>query len=355
MHEYRAIYSNTPTEEQWRRLLAFSYPANVRRYLANDTNTPDDTIVESVAGSFSQAAEYFRAANSVSMEISPLLLYYGTVNLLVGIGTLRTRSLCRIENHGLILVRGKSINRMADLVVRALGNKSGALEYFTRIYWQSDILAGSEWSLQEVLASIPDLYDDFMHVYGQTEPYVVPVQRFFSNNDYFEQIAKHDVARFKSVDALFQSIEGFSEGYLDPQIVPEYVVLRRRLHGKEIGVFSLSGQKYLPIAHRKQGKQITPPIILLLFIGLFTLGYVSRYEPRLWSPFVQRDDTGERLLLATFLDHCWKAIPLISLSYLYGTRIRFVTEEQGITDRRAMVPEVEIRRIVSEEIRRKLR
>jgi hypothetical protein len=67
-------------------------------------------------------------------------------------------------------------------------------------------------------------------------------------------------------------------------------------------------------------------------MGLYILGFLPRYRPELWNPFVQRDATGEKLIIEKFIDICKRYFPQLVLEFLVGSRIQFVNETDGILD-----------------------
>lgn len=81
----REIFTESPEEDLWRELLQYSYRANVSRYLKEHSLDEDENTINTIIGSFLQANEYFKASKSANLQISPLLLYYGATNLLLGL------------------------------------------------------------------------------------------------------------------------------------------------------------------------------------------------------------------------------------------------------------------------------
>ena len=81
--------TETPELEQWRLLGQFRYAPNIRRYLAEHGLIPAFHGIEDyVCGSIGQAEAYYQAARVAPLDISPLLLYYGTTSLLAGAAAL---------------------------------------------------------------------------------------------------------------------------------------------------------------------------------------------------------------------------------------------------------------------------
>lgn len=76
-----SVFSENPENDLWRELLQFSYEANINRYLSKKGLHANGETINCIVGSFLQADEYYRAAKDANLQISPLLLYYGTTNL----------------------------------------------------------------------------------------------------------------------------------------------------------------------------------------------------------------------------------------------------------------------------------
>src|SRR4051812_9611994 len=114
----KRVATEHPQLEQWRLLLRFAYGANVTRYfLERGTTTVAAGVVETVSGSLLQAHAYYESASAAPIHISPLLLYYGTVNLLHVCTLLSTGVDPQIANHGMRL-DVQTGPRLADATIR---------------------------------------------------------------------------------------------------------------------------------------------------------------------------------------------------------------------------------------------
>jgi len=96
-----SVFSENPENDLWRELLQFSYEANINRYLSKKGLHANGETINCIVGSFLQADEYYRAAKDANLQISPLLLYYGTTNLLYGMVNLLSGRKNIIANHGM--------------------------------------------------------------------------------------------------------------------------------------------------------------------------------------------------------------------------------------------------------------
>ena len=104
------IFTEEPEQELWRSLLQFSYKANIDSYFQEhqiSINTHDgktDTLANCIAGALLQADEYYKASKNVSLQVEPVLLYYGTTNLLYAMSVLLNGSVPQVSNHGMHIV-----------------------------------------------------------------------------------------------------------------------------------------------------------------------------------------------------------------------------------------------------------
>ena len=154
---------------------------------------------------------------------------------------------------------------------------------------------------------------------------------------------------------VLNNVEGLSESYLKFQKGKEkggneYFILRHKMAGKDIAKISFSGQPYLQAGYVKNGKLLTIPTILNMYIALFALGSLCRYHPEIWSPFVLNDSTGEKLLVERFLYYARRIIPNIVLDTIYGKKVSYVTEKYVAKDTIKLVSEHEVQELVKKEV-----
>ena len=93
------VFSENPEKDLWRELLQFSYEENIKRYWEKRNLSSDTNTINSIAGSFLQAYEYYNSVKDANLQISPLLLYYGSANLLYGMVNLLSASINKIDNQ----------------------------------------------------------------------------------------------------------------------------------------------------------------------------------------------------------------------------------------------------------------
>ncbi len=171
--------TENPESDQWRMLLQYSYPANIQRYFKehHSTNAPKE-IEDCISGCFRQGEAYFRAAEKSPIDIAPLLIYYGTTNLLRAAFVMLKGQIPVITDHGMTLKIPLVDNlRIADVEVKPVNKKTGALQIFADEFSNKiNIVDGSTWKLEEVLSLVPELKRDFENCYETAASRTIPLE-----------------------------------------------------------------------------------------------------------------------------------------------------------------------------------
>lgn len=158
-----SVFSENPENDLWRELLQFSYEANINRYLSKKGLHANGETINCIVGSFLQADEYYRAAKDANLQISPLLLYYGTTNLLYGMVNLLSGRKNIIANHGMKIFVPEHMSFIADTTIRFLSPSDGGVHVIARaIGFSQDLTNFGDWSLSEFLDSIAEISSDFI-------------------------------------------------------------------------------------------------------------------------------------------------------------------------------------------------
>ena len=153
----KKIYSEQPEVEIWERLLKYTYPENINKYFRKNHNSqPSDELINIISGSLSQAYEYFSLSNHSSLQVSPLLIYYGYTNLILGSLCLVYGKLLKIRNHGMKLGELSGINRIGDVTLNIIDNKTGGLSIFINEYnlYKQEFSSKIAWSFEELAGSL---------------------------------------------------------------------------------------------------------------------------------------------------------------------------------------------------------
>lgn len=354
------IFTEEPEQELWRSLLQYSYRANILRYFdeSNITRTVgDDVLVNSIAGAILQADEYYKASKTVSLQVEPLLLYYGTTNLLFAMSVLLTGSIPEIKNHGIHISIDQEKNFIAETEVSFDHYSDGGFHCFAKNLGFNDNLCNYKpWVLLGFLDSIAEIKEDFERCYRNEKSHILKLDVIKTPDGMVEKIYLED----DEVTSTLSKVEGFEKAYLRPQRASSregdsYIVLHRKMNGKVIHQVSYSGQPYLQVGHVKGGTTLTIPKEMNMYISLFVLGSLCRYHPEKWNPFVTQDSTGERLLFEKMLYYSRRMLPNIVLNNILKKQVVFVSDKYMPEDRIHLVGQHEVQEIVAREVKSQMK
>lgn len=334
------IATDNPEAEQWKLLSQYAYPLNIRRYLEGKGLPQTEETIDFIAGSVRQSEAYFTAANVAPLDISPLLLYYSATNLLAGAASMKTGIKHTIRHHGMnSKLPATPDSRIADFEVRPVRPQDGALQTFCNIFSDNcEITNGGSWTVEEILGSIPDLKQDFELCYQTAHAFSIPVRKVKSKihdeEIVYELINRKDIERFQDPQDALNPITGLTNTYITPRynLAKSYIPLYPRRRAAEIGTYSIFGKKHLQLSHNKNGQQLTPSQLIIMYMGLYAVGYLSRYYPEKWNPFVRNDNTGERLVIEKFLAICQRYLPNLVLNEIKEARTQFFYQTEATID-----------------------
>lgn len=354
------IFTEEPEQELWRSLLQYSYRTNILRYFDERhiaRTESDDILVNSIAGAILQADEYYKASKNVSLQVEPLLLYYGTTNLLFAMSILLTGSIPEIKKHGMHISADSGESSIANTEVTFDHYSDGGVHCYAKNLGFTDNLCNYDsWILRDFLDSIAEIKDDFERCYSDAKSHILKLDFINTPDGMVEKIYLEDDV----VDSILGKIEGFEKAYLKPQRAlnqnnDTYIVLRRKMNSKAIHQVSYSGQPYLQVGHVKERKTLTIPKEMNMYISLFVLGSLCRYHPEKWNPFVTQDSTGEKLLIEKMLYYSRRMLPNIVLNNILNKQVIFVSDKYMPEDRIHLVGQHEVQEIVTREVKSQMK
>ena len=300
------IFTENPEDELWKTILQYTYKSHIENYFSSNNLMPEnrDEVCEIISGSLLQANEYYQLSKTASLHVAPLLLYYGTINLALGALTLIRGQKFDIENHGIKLSLGSG-NDIGSTKIHFFNPSKGGMHVFLRNFDEDPNLSQLEdWTIKELLLSIPEINLEARRCYKDDETYCYQLKSIVTENGIIEKIQieqedKNEIAK------IFQSIPNFSSSYLRPSLdrdMEGYITLRHKYLHEPIDIKAHSGQSFLVIGHIKKSKLVVLPQWAYMYIALFSLGSLCRYNPEKWNPFIRLDESGEKLLIEKFLN-----------------------------------------------------
>ena len=327
MSEEERVFSEQPEEDQWRFLLQYSYDHNVQAFLQATQPAPSQETIDAITGSVLQANDYFRASKASSLQISPLLLYYGSTHLYFALALLVGLN-PNIKSHGMeIEVPGQG-HPLGTSIVKPVGSQgSGLLAFLGAFSRNAGARIAGEFQLSDLLGTVPELLDLSTGTYKSMKPHVLPLELVRDETGELERIPLQAMERYVSADEALVLAPIIKKAYLQPQLMANHIVLRRRRSFTDPAVHSISGRRFLLLSHECAGSifEVPPPIAVLM--ALFALGMLCRYHPATWAPFVLRDQTGERHVIEWFVSYARRIVPNLVLNRLLGRRIVFVGDK----------------------------
>lgn len=357
MNDVLSIPTEQPELEQWRLLNQLTFTRNIEEHLLNKGfEIPKPETIEFVAGCLKQSEAYFSAAKTAPIDISPLLLYYGTTNLLAGAAILVTGEKLPVEGHGMKLEvpsESSSLKRIADVDVKPTNATTGGLQLFANVFTRNCLLVnGQTWSVEELFASIAEVRQEFLMCYPSSKPFTIPIERLKTENVFLERVDPNDLDRFSSPGEAFSQVLDFKSHYLEPQVSNQMnlIPLRRKLGSPGLGQYSLFGNQFIQISHIKAGHQLNPSKLILMLMSLYALGFLSRYRPELWNPFVSGDTSGEILLISKLLNIAQRYIPNLVLDQIHSKRHRFVNTLDEVVDLTALSDLGELKKLIRDYV-----
>ena len=349
------FFSENPESDLWRELLQYTYEANIVRYLEKNKKDVEENTVNCIAGSFLQAYEYYKSAKDANIQIAPLLLYYGSTNLLYGMINLLSGSINTINNHGMNIFIPKTMNYIADTEIHFLNPQNGGVHVIARALGFKDDLTGfGEWRLSEFLDSVAEIHNEYKICYNIPSSNILMLNVFNTPDGKVEKIY-FDEENKAYIKNLLLNVSGFKNSYLNiveskDQSNRSFFILRHKINGKDICEVSYSGQPYLRAAHFKNSKIVTVPTILNMYISLFTLSSLCRYHPEKWSPFVLKDTTGEKLLIEKFLFYARRMLPNMVLNQIIDSTVQYTSQKYEPIDTIKFVGEHKVQEMIKREI-----
>lgn len=347
-------WTENPINEIWKQLKFVSYKENCKNLLIGKIksgrtllfNPPDPSLdkkVTEISMCIQQGIEYFAAANKVSINTSPLLIYYGILSLAKALIVANNQNIFidDIKYHGL------STRPSTPALESFRSNKNGWCienEYaivnggvFNELNKTIDpnrlLPIQSIIRIKDCISSVPEVKEIYERFY----------QEHANSFHMYSELKEVNLDRNKiefaippneKVDILLAHI---------PQIATDFDTVenmhdifpcfrsKNDIRLKDIGYFanyhSLIGGRYFvcglnfEISGSRQSLVIDQQ--LLDYISLFILGEQVRYHQDLWCRLVQGEDSGALGVIEMYLEIVKRRYPNAILNNLFGENFSY--------------------------------
>lgn len=291
-----------------------------------------------ISSNFVQGREYFRNAAAADFTVRPLLLYYGVASLSRGLTLILDpgkRETSLKQSHGLQIydwgqVLSKGLSEIGNLQIRLTDGLFHELLYSTgnKFYFRHNSSAvnwtlgaqvppiGSEFTLKEIAARIPDVSGQYEAWTGKAFPSVVlkSLRVAEANEAYRIGVVRHDA---KEIDQVFpimhfpgRSVEEEGDNVVVATAGVDGLFFAQRAGWLNIGDIVLYG----PLESKLY---VTP--LAACFMLSYTLGMLCRYFPTSWIS-IGRTEKGDAFypLATRLLDWIEYAFPVMVVDILRG-------------------------------------
>lgn len=335
-----AIPTNDSRKDAWKILSLLTSSHNVKRLLCGDVYSgrvrwPRTTAgigisSTQIAACIRNAREYFIPSNLVTLNISPLLIYYGALSLAKAmiLSSRKQASLDSFRHHGLSMVSKKLDDQSSRKSLKRIDERKAIVKkgVFHQLCdcIQTPCKLKTEYSLREVLRVTPDISDIYIRYYNEYS-HVVPVSYLCYKPDF---------------DDFGLSILGLTEHF--EAVFPEIVKCTKRIgfdtnsyyHADELSESLDCFLKFIRSSYGCYSEMIRPlkngiymPFATMQ-IGLYILSSLVRYEPDIWIEEVVNDRSGLRPVIEAYCYTCSTWLPIEALRSIHC--IEYVFHSPGV-------------------------
>ena len=356
------VYTENPEEELRKKLLQYTYKAHIRKYFErNFEKLPEnwEELSEIISSSILQADEYLSLSANASLYTAPLLLYYGTINLALGTATLLTGNKITINGHGMTALPDYTSPDVGNTKVHFVSPKDGGVSVYLNKIGKLNINLTElpDWTLRELLLSIPELYLEAVQCYDTYESYCFPLETVITEDRTFERISDDHTECSRLLDLLHE-VPDFENRYVVPQLINadnnKMLLLNYKYQSEPICYQSHTGQSFLLRGHLCGKKLIVLPQWAYMYSALFMLSSLCRYEPRKWNRFITYDESGEKLLIEKFIYLARRLLPNMLLSSIEKCQYTFEDKKYEPTSKINILGEHEIKTLIDREMDRRI-
>ena len=334
-------------ETMWRHLHLLSHEMNARRLLQGQLSagrtaclTPDDLErkARQVAYCIVQASEYYKAADSVTIDTSPLLYFYGMLALSKALivanepGTL----LDDIKYHGLKAERSAALPALEEQRVRT---DDGVFARLTNVIQGFRYPKGAAFVLMDVLSISPELSDVYERIFNaparcliryhirlhSINPYSLEVCVVAPDADYISKRIPELVGDFDLRPNTQGGESAWFKWFRSKPSLPQPPRAFWPYNPAEGGEYLVGALPYY-VDGNLERRYLYPP--LSDYIGMFVLSDCVRYRQDLWRGVVQGRETGVLGLIELFIDVSRRRFPNLILDQLFKEPFEYWPKRQ---------------------------
>lgn len=316
------IWTNRPYETMWEYLNFFSFKANVRNLLSGKISSKrnliyaeNDPLLDKkstqITHSIKHACEYFKAADTVTINTSPLLYFYGMLSLAKALLIANNSSILlnNINYHGLTTKAYEHIpglkayvNDEAQWCIEkeyAVTN-GGVFKELTKLIHNFEFVdTKSIIRYKDLLSLDPEISEIYQRYYNlpsklyycynyaiSEDPFVIELSPSTTDRNNFETVFPEILNDFDFIEENLRNraLLYRSKGHVTS--IPDYFGIYEPIAG---GQYIIGGLNYEEDKNQKS-KYIS--LELCDYINMFILSDCVRYKQEFWGKIVQGEIDG---------------------------------------------------------------
>lgn len=344
-------YSENPEKDIWLKLKHYSYLENIERYLTMNHKEYSAELVETISGSILQGFEYFEASKLATIQTAPLLLYYGATNLLFGASCLKTGELIKVEGHGMKLSNQNNLDKnVLENKLKIVSPLTGGFCLYLKSLTTQNIETQKDWTLMELLGSIPEISKEFVSIFGMEESFVLPLEKVIDDDEETFRIGENTLTK-QMLDSKLEHIKDYKKNYHKLGInYDKEIVFRTKLNGENLTKVSFHNEYYFSLAHPFGKSLINFDSAFYEYMALYGLATICRYHPSIWTPFVRNDTSGLINFIEKFLLSTRRYLPNYILNEIEGVRNFYSNELYLPKNIQTNISERKLEELIKEKI-----
>lgn len=312
-NQLRIVHSETPINEIWARLRYFETERNVKDFLQEKFDLPEEDLIETssnLAFAMRTASEYYESAKRVSLLTRPLLIFYGMTALSKVLFASTYGKKSPSKAHGLSPPIPGTFAELSTTVL-----KDGAFPQFHSCFSKKKLYR-MKFKMRELLSLIPEVKVEYETVYNEKSRALRVLRTRYGASVVDTEIEKYG--------NLAEDLRKF---FPEIQITQAFGKRVNIFLGDIPAVLTVSAEEYLVLPLRKHNRDILFPEMSVHFLTAYLLGIISRYHPKEWGETIEGKESGEIYIIQKFLETTTRKFPNLILNKLRNRSFVFVSPQ----------------------------
>ncbi|WP_221569285.1 YaaC family protein [Alkalihalobacillus sp. TS-13] len=307
---------------EWKSYDQFLSASSTQRYLKgcyqrSSSNLSSDELSYRNCYSFiyylTHGKRYFDLCKSSPLELQPVLLYYGMVQLikccLLTVDPYYPESTALLA-HGVTTRKRKKQNYLF-LQDEIKVQRNGLFPYFSEQLFQLETIEGDKFQMQELLNYVPEMDDLFRQINGSSQLLQVSISSCGSMSIPDKILDPLHMTNTRFIQFLKQQFATESEVYY----TGSKFVIEIGDKGIENPLIKKSAEGNFFIPTKREGFK---PLheVMVHYLLLYNLSMICRYETEWWGDLFHTYSSNDFPFISRFLSNSRVKVPKLLMAYL---------------------------------------